>query len=91
MLLLSGTIELDGTVEFDPSYFIKNGIIKDYGEGDYSVNILDENGLEITTASFDTGYWTWKTIEESGKIRPINNVKIYGADNSPGTASQLSR
>ncbi len=29
---------------------------------------------------YETGMWVRKTIENSGKIRPINNVKIYGAD-----------
>ena len=29
---------------------------------------------------YETGLWVRKTIEKSGKIRPINNVKIYGAD-----------
>ncbi len=29
---------------------------------------------------YDTGLWVRKTIEKSGNIRPINNVKIYGAD-----------
>lgn len=29
---------------------------------------------------YETGIWVRRTIENSAKIRPINNVKIYGAD-----------
>ena len=49
-----------------------------------SYNFVDiaNHNVQDGQTHFDTGYWTWKTIEESGKIRPINNVKIYGADNS---------
>lgn len=43
------------------------------------VDISNHNAQDGQT-HFDTGYWVWQTIERSGRIRPINNVKIYGAD-----------
>ena len=43
------------------------------------VDIANHNAQD-GQVHYNTGYWTWKTIKKSGKIRPINNVKIYGAD-----------
>ena len=55
------------------SYSIKDTISYDF------VDISNHNAQDGQT-HFNTGYWVRQTVERSGHIRPINNVKIYGAD-----------
>jgi len=43
------------------------------------VDISNHNAQE-GEVHYNTGYYVWKRIQNSGKIRPLNNVKIYGAD-----------
>ena len=43
------------------------------------VDIANHNAQDGQT-HYDTGLWVRNTIEKSGNPRPINNVKIYGAD-----------
>ena len=43
------------------------------------IDIANHNAQDGQT-HFDTGYWVRQQIINSGKIRPVNNVKIYGAD-----------
>ena len=59
------------------SYSIQDTISYDF------VDIGNHNAQD-GQIHYNTGIWVRSTIKNSGKIRPINNVKIYGAD-----ASQL--
>ncbi|MGI9547000.1 MAG: hypothetical protein ACR2MM_07180 [Flavobacteriaceae bacterium] len=47
-----------------------------------SYNYMDiaNNNAQDGQTHYDTGLWIRNEIEKSEKIRPINNVKIYGAD-----------
>ena len=47
-----------------------------------SYNFMDvaDHNAQDGQVHYETGLWIRNEIEKSGKIRPINNVKIYGAD-----------
>jgi len=59
-------------------------------ESNYSYTLRDTLNYDFIDISnhnaqdgqmhYNTGLWIRNRIKESGKIRPINNVKIYGAD-----------
>ena len=57
------------------SYSIQDTISYDF------VDIGNHNAQD-GQIHYNTGIWVRNTIKNSGKIRPINNVKIYGADPS---------
>lgn len=48
------------------------------------VDVANNNAQKGET-HYKTALWVWKTVQNSGKIRPINNVKVYGGDrDNPG-------
>lgn len=48
----------------------------------YSYIDISNNSVQTGKVHYKTGYWVWDQVQQSGKIRPVNNVKIYGSDNT---------
>jgi len=40
---------------------------------------ISNHNAQVGQVHFETGYYIWKKLQESGFVRPVNNVKIYGA------------
>lgn len=57
------------------SYSLKDTLSYDFMD-------ISNHNAQDGQVHYDTGLWVRKAIQNSGKIRPINNVKIYGADES---------
>ncbi len=57
------------------SYSLKDTLSYDFMD-------ISNNNAQDGQRHFDTALWVRNAIQQSGKIRPINNVKIYGADES---------
>lgn len=55
------------------SYSLKDTLSYDFVE-------MANNNAQDGQTHFETALWMRNAIEKSGKIRPVNNVKIYGAD-----------
>ena len=55
------------------SYSLKDTLSYDFMD-------ISNNNAQDGQMHYDTGLWIRNAIKKSGKIRPINNVKIYGAD-----------
>jgi hypothetical protein len=41
---------------------------------------ISNHNAQVGEVHYKTGLYVWNRIQKSGKIRPLNNVKIYGAD-----------
>jgi hypothetical protein len=41
---------------------------------------ISNHNAQVGEVHYNTGYYVWKRIQDSGVIRPLNNVKIYGSD-----------
>jgi len=48
----------------------------------YSYIDISNNSVQTGRVHYKTGHWVWDQVQQSGKIRPINTVKIYGSDNT---------
>ena len=48
----------------------------------YSFIDISNNSAQTGRVHYKTGHWVWNQVQQSGKIRPINTVKIYGSDNT---------
>jgi hypothetical protein len=40
---------------------------------------ISNNNAQTGQVHFETAYYIWNKVQESGIIRPVNNVKMYGA------------
>jgi hypothetical protein len=40
---------------------------------------ISNHNAQVGEVHYNTGYYVWKRIQDSGVIRPLNNVKIYGS------------
>jgi hypothetical protein len=40
---------------------------------------ISNHNAQVGQVHYETAYYIWKKIQESGIIRPVNHVKIYGA------------
>ena len=47
--------------------------------GNFSFLDISNHNAQIGQVHFETGYYIWKKVQESEAVRPVNNVKIYGA------------
>ena len=45
----------------------------------YSYIEISNHNFQLGQVHFETAHYIWRKIQESGKLRPINNTKIYGA------------
>ena len=50
-----------------------------YNPDTYSFLDISNHNAQVGETHFKTGIYVWNKIQESGNIRPVNNVKIYGA------------
>lgn len=41
---------------------------------------ISNHNAQVGEVHYNTGYYVWKRIQDSGVIRPLNNVKIYGSE-----------
>ncbi|MGB5692075.1 MAG: hypothetical protein WBM43_05655 [Flavobacteriaceae bacterium] len=57
------------------SYSLKDTLSYDFMD-------ISNNNAQDGQLHYNTGIWIRNAVKESGKIRPVNNVKIYGADES---------
>lgn len=56
VLLISGIITKDGTVQLGKSYLVENGTIDDITPGDYSIQILNAEGQVLIDIPFYTSF-----------------------------------
>ncbi len=56
LLLVSGQINLDGSITLGPLDRLVQGIPDTDQEGDYSVGLIDVNGNEVASVSFDVSF-----------------------------------
>jgi hypothetical protein len=45
----------------------------------YSFIEISNHNAQVGQVHFETAYYIWKKVQESGIPRPVNNTKIYGA------------
>jgi hypothetical protein len=46
----------------------------------YSFLDISNHNAQKGQVHFETGSWVWRKVQESGQLRPVNCVKIYGSD-----------
>jgi hypothetical protein len=51
-----------------------------YNPDVYSFLEISNHNFQTGEVHYKTGYWVWNEVRESGILRPVNNVKIYGAE-----------
>lgn len=56
VLLVSGIISKDGTIQLGKLYMVENGMIDYIIPGDYAIQILDTNGQVVTSVPFYTSF-----------------------------------
>ena len=57
----------------------------------YSYVDISNNSVQTGKVHYKTGHWVWDQVQVSGKIRPVNTVKIYGSDNTGWAGAGTSR
>ncbi len=57
----------------------------------YSFIDISNNSAQQGKVHFETGHWVWNQVQQSGKIRPVNNVKIYGSDSTTWAGAGTSQ
>ena len=74
---------VEGAIHESPAvhfFTLRSGVSNTlYDPDNYSYLEISNHNAQTGETHFKTGYYVWKKIQESGVIRPVNNVKIYGA------------
>ena len=55
-----------------------------YNTDNYTYLDISNHNFQVGETHYKTGLYVWIEIQKSGKIRPVNNTKIYGADGGWG-------
>ncbi len=79
----------------DPSthFFTKRSGVSNtlYNPDSYSFIDISNHNAQVGEVHYQTGLYIWSKVQESEIIRPVNNVKIYGAGDLSGTWSGSER
>jgi hypothetical protein len=62
-----------------------------YNPESYSFLDISNHNAQAGELHYQTGLYIWNKVQESGIIRPVNNVKIYGTGDISGTWSGSER
>ena len=77
---------VDGVRVQDPAthFFTRRASVSNtlYDPENYSYIDISNHNVQVNEIHYQTGLYVWKEVQKSGIIRPINNTKIYGADES---------
>lgn len=77
-----GAVEGANVQNPDTHFFTRRASVSNtlYDPENYSYLDISNHNFQTGETHYKTGLYVWNEIQKSGIIRPINNTKIYGAD-----------